>query len=241
MGDAELCRQMSSVESPGIPRGRDVFDSIDIAPPTWAWPTVILQAATGPSGSPAEALTVRDARRIVTDQNADDEIRDAIWSQLVRHARNDPPKWEQVTIWVVLPTLRRIAYRLHRSWGVDMHDIQSDVVLGFLDALRQTDPDQQRIGARLWWRTFGFARRECERATRERPSEYIELHLERRAQLHAATDEPGLEPMQECVASNDPSNVEGIRLAALADRLGLSRTVASGLIDSRGNGPGHAA
>jgi hypothetical protein len=85
------------------------------------------------------AVTAAQAREIVRDNDVWDALRDAIWAALVRRAMTQARQWQRVAIWIALPGLRAIVSRLHRVWRTDLDDLRSEVVLGFIEALRQAD------------------------------------------------------------------------------------------------------
>ncbi len=125
-----------------------------------------------------------------------------------------------MAIWMMLPSLRAIVRRLHRAWATDIRDIQSDALCGFIEALGRLDPEQEP-GKRLWWQTFSSARNGCQRAVREQPVDDIESALQRQAEAHPDPLSPAELGRPEASA-RDYSTIEGERLGALADRLGLA-------------------
>jgi hypothetical protein len=218
---------------------------------------VIIEPDACAPGIPAMAVTAADAREIVRGNEVWDSLRDSIWAALVRHAMSQSRQWQRAAIWIALPGLRVIVNRLHRVWRTDLDDLRSEVVLGFIEALRQADPDQSHLGSRLWWNTYRLARQMCRQARCECVTENIELlaTTDRTAPQHA-------DPSSIKSEIGDRLTVEGERLGSLAARLGLlavvnecpfdagnrvvylpsrDATPRSRMLNTRGTGPGAAA
>jgi hypothetical protein len=76
---------------------------------------------------------------------------DAVWRQLAHHARQWGPAWVVGAVGVAIPGLTRMAARLSHGVPELAEDIDSELLAGFLHALR-TDPlDPPRIWLRLCW------------------------------------------------------------------------------------------
>lgn len=249
---------MSDQSAPhGILTSSNLFSTIDTEVASMAESLVIIEPDTYAPGIPAMAVTAAQAREIVRDNEVWDSLRDGIWAALVRQAMSRSRQWQRVAIWIALPGLRVIVNRLHRVWRTDLDDLRSEVVLGFIEALRQADPDQSHLGSRLWWNTYRLARQMCRQARRECVIENIELlaTTDRTVPQHA--DPSSIKP-----GSDDRLTVEGERLGSLAARLGLramvnespsdagnrviylpspDATPKSRVLNTRGNGPGEAA
>jgi hypothetical protein len=234
----------------------NLFSTIDAEVASMAESLVIIDPDACAPGIPAMAVTAAHAREIVRDNEMRDQLRDAIWAALVRRAMMQPRQWQRVAIWIALPGLRVIVNRLRRVWRPDLDDLRSEVVLGFLEALRQADPDQSHLGSRLWWTTYRLARQMCRQARCEYVAENIDLltTTERTTSLPAA-------PSSIRSGSADRLVMEGARLGSLAARLGLRAVVnecssgagdgiiflprsdapRSRVLNTRGTGPGDAA
>lgn len=211
---------MSDQSTPhGILTSSNLFSTIDAEVASMAESVVIVEPDACAPGIPAMAVTAAHAREIVRDSEVWDALRDAIWAALVRRAMSRSRQWQRAAIWIALPGLRVIVNRLHRVWRTDLDDLRSEVVLGFLEALRQADPDQSHLGSRLWWNTYRLARQMCRQARCECVVEDIELLAKAdrsEPQLTAPTDPGSIR-----AGSDDRLSVEGERLGSLAARLGL--------------------
>lgn len=178
-------------------------------------------------GLPDCPITVGAARDVVHDPDANLAVCDAVFAALVRRVRTPDRHAQLAAIWVMLPGLRAIAYRLRRTWRTDIEDIQADVVLGFLEALRDADPGRQSLGAHLWWAAYRRARRPCETFVRETATEDIAM-LAARTGVADHVNNPPVEPTHPGVVDVESANrsvadrrVEGERLGSIAHRLGL--------------------
>lgn len=250
----------------GILTSSNIFSEIETEiGASAALSAVLLEPDECASGVPATAVTATQARDLLLDRPTPESLRDAIWTVLVRRASTQPRPWERIAIWVMLPSLRGIANRLHRRWRVDIQDLRSEVVLGFIEALRQADPDQPHLGARLWWNTYRLARQMCRQGMFEQPTTDIDLIAARHATGDRALASPvqPIDPVTIVGGRLDSQAVESERLGSLAARLGLRTVIEdhrsgdgisvdvfvprphtgepSQVTDTRGNGPGEAA
>ena len=64
-----------------------------------------------------------------------------MWAELVRRARSGDPAWVVGLVGVAMPGLRRAAATLSASYRGDPDDLQTEILTGFLAALRALDPD----------------------------------------------------------------------------------------------------
>lgn len=202
------------------PPGTNILDELEAAmASSQCLFDVLLERGECGEGSPPHALDVREGRDIVEDWNASRALTEAIWTALIHRVQQDPRHWREPAIWLMLPRLRAITSRLRRSWRTDSDDIRSDVIIGFIEAMRKADPNRHNLGSYLWWATHNHARHACRQLTRESASEDIELVAARRTTYSQETPtEPG---RVDVAPSPSVVGVEGERLGSLAQRLGL--------------------
>lgn len=153
-------------------------------------------------------------------------VRDAIWAELVQLAQVRAGDWQLAAVWVMLPGLRSVSRKIFRRTRVEIKEIDSAVVTGFLEALHAVDPNRPHLGAHLWWKAHNYASRACAALTLETPVENIELA--------AGADDQGMayrdslvEAVHEGVLTGAEADLigrtrlEGERLGAVAEQMGL--------------------
>lgn len=98
-------------------------------------------------GLPRRLVPVSELARLLPILGAD--VRDAVWRELVLRARSRGSTWVVVAAGLVLPGLRNAAGSLTRGYRSDPADIDTEVIAGFLAALREIDIDEPAIAWRL--------------------------------------------------------------------------------------------
>lgn len=219
------------VTEPSLLEFSSIFDVIaaGFASPS-AWSKVLVQEGELGPGVPTAAVTAGLACDIVRGADVPDPVCQAVWSRLVLGSRNSQ-YWERVLLWSWVPRLRALTRRLHSNWRNDRLDIQSDVLLGFLLTARDVDVNDERLPSRLYWGTHEFAKQACRSATQDLPSDDIESHQRRLG--HVAETDLTVVPLH---SRPDSATVEGERIGALADRMGLRS-----LINTHNARPGEVA
>ncbi|MGW0391558.1 hypothetical protein ACWDYJ_11800 [Streptomyces sp. NPDC003042] len=184
-------------------------------------------------------LTPAAARDVLYGPEGDEELRRAIWRQVVSEAQqevSDSGPWRLLAIWLALPRLYRTVHKSAARLGADPADIQAEAVLGLLERLQTIDPQEQRVGdalakaasSRAWalarqsakeTRVADIAAVAAARLAR-RPTDTV-TEPEQGWELQVAPpDRPdGLSAPIRFTAS--PSQIEGERIGALAQGLGL--------------------
>ncbi|GGN93930.1 hypothetical protein GCM10010112_82750 [Actinoplanes lobatus] len=107
-------------------------------------------------GRPVTALPDRDIpvgelRDLLRRRTTDTVLTDAVWRQLAAHARELGPAWVVAAVGIALPGLTRMAARLSAGRRRFADDIDSELVAGFLHALRTDDLEQPRVWLRWCW------------------------------------------------------------------------------------------
>lgn len=245
----------------GIVPSTNLFTAIENDAVSRAIPEMIIQLGTV-TGTKIDEIAMEEARKMLLNRGSSESLRDAVWSVLIRESVIRPRFWQPIAIWTMVPFLRLITRRLHGTWHVDLQDLRSEVVVSFLEALRQADPCQAHLGQRLWWNTYRIARKMCRQKVSERPSLIIES-------LAAVADDCVAPPSRSADAGvvfdgeRDAQTIESVRLGSLAARLGLRAVVAAhrpsggmenviflppsrrsrkpGVVNVRGNGSGEVA
>jgi hypothetical protein len=86
---------------------------------------------------------------------------DLVWRQLAHQAREWGPAWTVGAVGLALPGLTRLAARLSAGFATLADDIDSELLAGFLRALRTRDLQAPRVWLRLSWAAWraGFTAR----------------------------------------------------------------------------------
>ena len=64
-------------------------------------------------------------------------------------------------MWTMLPGLKSATRRIFRTTNLDIADVRSAVITGFLEALATVDPDDENLGSTLYWSAYNSARAAC--------------------------------------------------------------------------------
>jgi hypothetical protein len=103
-------------------------------------------------GLPARHIPLDELRRLlVHDPDTTFAAKDAAWHQLVDHARGWGPSWVVATVGMALPALTTMARRLCAGHHDQTDDIESELLAGFLDALRHKHLSGPAPYARMCW------------------------------------------------------------------------------------------
>ena len=105
--------------------------------------------ARGFDGLPDRILPLDELRRLLLAAGTGPEVRDAVWRELVVRARRDGPAWRVAAVGMAMPGLRRQAGLLAAGWHGDTHDLDSELLVGFMECLARVDLDEPRICGRL--------------------------------------------------------------------------------------------
>jgi hypothetical protein len=121
-----------------------------------AQPSPLAFDARGIPGLPARHLDLMDLRSRVAGRGPGtavlpEESVDVVWRRLAVQARTWGPAWVVAAVGVAVPGLNRIATRLSVGFPRLSEDIDSEVVAGFLHALRTDDLLAPRVWIRLLW------------------------------------------------------------------------------------------
>ncbi|GIH05681.1 hypothetical protein Rhe02_37480 [Rhizocola hellebori] len=112
-------------------------------------PTHVPFDARGCEGLPSKILPLDELRQLLLAPATGEAVRDGVWRELVIRSRRDGPAWRVAAVGMALPGLRRRAGMLAAGWRGDTHDLDSELLLGFMERLRSIDLDERRICGRL--------------------------------------------------------------------------------------------
>lgn len=115
-------------------------------------------------GLPDRMLPLDELRDLLLEPGLHPDTSDAVWRDLIHQARHCGPAWVVGAVGVALPGLTRLAARLAAGFSRFADDIDSEVLAGFLHALRTDDPTAPRIWLRLCWAAWraGFKARQTD-------------------------------------------------------------------------------
>ncbi|NHO84950.1 hypothetical protein [Micromonospora sp. CMU55-4] len=108
-------------------------------------------------GLPDRPLPLDELRTLLLGEHHSSDTTDALWRQLAHHAREWGPAWVVGAIGVALPALTQLAARVSRGRPRHADDVDSEVLAGFLDALRTADLAPPRLWLRLCWAAWRAA------------------------------------------------------------------------------------
>jgi hypothetical protein len=112
------------------------------------------------AGLPDRDLAMDEVADLLLQPGTGYAIRDRVWTLVVHRARELGPDWTIAAVGLALPRLRRIAAHMARSVPAgQVADLESELLTGFLTALRDLDPAPGRIAARLTWAAYRAADR----------------------------------------------------------------------------------
>ena len=113
-----------------------------------------LHAAKVAAGLPDRPVPVDELRVLLLHPSTGARARNQVWAELVRRARAGDPAWTVALAGIAMPGLRRAVGSLAAAWRGDPADLQSEVLTGFLAAVRALDPDDLEavpLASRLVW------------------------------------------------------------------------------------------
>lgn len=102
-------------------------------------------------GLPDTMLPLDELRKLLVYERYDSDTTDGLWRQLAHHARECGPAWVVGAIGVALPALTHLAAKISRGHAHHADDVDSEVLAGFLQALRTAALNPPRLWLRLCW------------------------------------------------------------------------------------------
>ncbi|WP_117214367.1 hypothetical protein [Allorhizocola rhizosphaerae] len=102
-------------------------------------------------GLPNRTMPLDELRTLLVGEPHYVETTDAVWRQLAAHAREWGPEWVVGAVGVALPGLTRMAARIARAAPRHADDIDSELLAGFLQALKHAPLGPPRVWLRFCW------------------------------------------------------------------------------------------
>ena len=106
-----------------------------------------LHASRLAAGLPDRPVPLDELRVLLLHPATSAAARNKVWAELVRRARTGGPAWVIGLTGIALPGLRRAVASLTAAYRGDPADLQSEVLTGFLAAMRGLDLDDLDAGA----------------------------------------------------------------------------------------------
>jgi hypothetical protein len=119
-----------------------------------ARPAPLAFDARGIPGLPHRHVDLMELRKLLIGQAIRGPAVDQTWRRLATQARNWGPAWVIAAVGMAVPGLNGIAARLSTGQPQIAEDIDSEVVAGFLQALRTEDLNPPRVWLRLMWAAY---------------------------------------------------------------------------------------
>jgi hypothetical protein len=113
-----------------------------------------LHAAKVAAGLPDRPVPVDELRVLLLHPSTSARARNQVWAELVRRARAGDPAWTVALAGIAMPGLRRAVGSLAAAWRGEAADLQSEVLTGFLAAVRALNLDDLEavpLASRLCW------------------------------------------------------------------------------------------
>jgi hypothetical protein len=134
----------------------DALDAVDAAFRllTCGPQPLAVHAARLAEGLPDRLVPLDELRVLLLHPSTGARARNLVWAELVRRARGGDPAWVIGLTGVALPGLRRAVAGLSGAYRGEAADLQSEVLAGFLAALRALDLDDLEsvpLASRLCW------------------------------------------------------------------------------------------
>lgn len=98
---------------------------------------------------PSQNMKIDKLFELIRKQTTEQSIKDAIWAEIVRLAQSVGQPWTLVATGLIAPALHSAAQRVLTHRGGNRADVEADMLLGFIEALRITDPSMQRLAYHL--------------------------------------------------------------------------------------------
>jgi hypothetical protein len=197
---------------------------------------LIVPGADGP-----QCLSPAGARDVLYGWQADACLCEAVWKEAVLAAQRetDPAgPYRLLVVWLALPRLYRTMRKAASRFSVELRDVESDAVLALLEGVEAADPRQPGVDETLVERACRELWRSARQTLREQPAADISAIAATRSLLHPGEEDPlpegdgwalhiGLPDRPDGLSAPlrftvSPAHAEGLRLGALAGRLGLS-------------------
>ncbi|TQS42820.1 hypothetical protein [Cryptosporangium phraense] len=130
------------------------------------------------AGLPSGSMPLRTLRNWLLEHPGAHNAQDAVWTELIQRARTGEPQWVITAVGMAMPSLLRSAVELRAGYPDDPDDIDSELLTGFLSALRDTRvPAAELTCARLCWAAWRAGHHLLRQAREQVPVDDLEHAL----------------------------------------------------------------
>ncbi|WP_158852038.1 hypothetical protein [Saccharothrix deserti] len=133
-------------------------------------PQLVLDGWEVGGSLPDRMIPLDELSGLLLQRRVDWQTKDAAWAEIVRRVQSDDQFWTVGALGVGLPGLRRAARLVKDEVNGDAGDVEADVIIGFLEALRGADPAMRRLHTHLW--RMAYQRGLATRSATERDSDW---------------------------------------------------------------------
>ena len=98
---------------------------------------------------PSQNMRFDELIELMRKQTTEQSIKDAIWAEIVRLAQSVGQPWTLVATGLIAPALHSAAQRVLTHRSGDRADVEANILLGFIEALRIIDPSTRRLAYHL--------------------------------------------------------------------------------------------
>ncbi|MGW0517430.1 hypothetical protein [Crossiella sp. NPDC003009] len=98
---------------------------------------------------PERMVPLDELRLLLLKRRADRQLSDSVWSLLVTRARQDRSRWTLGALGMMLPGLSRAASRIMNHRRLERAEVESELVLGFLEGMQAADPTMRGLAGHL--------------------------------------------------------------------------------------------
>lgn len=98
---------------------------------------------------PTRNICIDKLFELMWKQATEQSIKDAIWVEIVRLTQSVGQPWALVAAGLMAPALHSAARRVLTHHVGDRADVEADILLGFIEALRIADPSMRRLAHHL--------------------------------------------------------------------------------------------
>jgi len=132
---------------------------------------LVIPAGELPLPAPARDLSLSAVKKLLLDPSTAGAVKRSVWAAIVRRSQRGQSAWTLAAAGLAYPALAGRVLRVCRASAGDAHEIQAEILVEFLTALKDLDVEDPRVtdvAGWLAWRALSasksFRRREARAA-----------------------------------------------------------------------------